>query len=119
MKNQLFITALAILIVLSTQAEVLAEDKNGLQPGKWPTTVESTVSDILLSMTEENRQTIKTTKKEDLIMFHHGWGTGIRNHYGLWRGNKELLESACGKPCHPDDASMIIIEAVWNKLQQN
>ncbi|WP_456753598.1 DUF6794 domain-containing protein [Bradyrhizobium sp. USDA 4461] len=42
-----------------------------------------------------------------------GFGTWIRNRYGLWRGNDKLILSACGFRCHPEDASMKIIEAVW------
>lgn len=41
---------------------------------------------------------------------------GIRNAYGLWGGNQELIISACGGRGQPDDASMRIIEAVWRRL---
>jgi hypothetical protein len=41
----------------------------------------------------------------------------IRNRYGLWRGNDKLILSACGQPCHPDDASMKIIEAIWEEFR--
>jgi len=43
---------------------------------------------------------------------------GIRNSLGLWRGNEKLLESCGqGKRVHPDECSMVIIEAVWTILQ--
>ncbi len=32
--------------------------------------------------------------------------------------SSRLTVSACGQPCHPDDASMRIIEAVWQALQK-
>jgi len=54
--------------------------------------------------------------EEQLIRFHHGWGTGIRNEFGLWKGNKELLADCHAE--HPDDASMVIIQAVWERLQK-
>jgi hypothetical protein len=73
---------------------------------------------IISRLPEKDRLLIKNTAKENLIQYHHGWGTSIRNYYGLWRGNKNLLVSACGEPCHPDDASMKIIEAVWKELQK-
>ncbi len=117
MKNKLLITT-ALLVALSLPIPGLADDKKSLEPGEWPVTVENTVKNILLAMSDEDKQLVKKTSKEDLVKFHHGWGTGIRNHYGLWRGNKKLIESACGKPCHPDDASMLIIEAVWKELQK-
>jgi len=110
---RVFLIALLIIGVPATAQE----NQEVLGPGTWPTTVEATVDDIISALSEKNKETVRTTKREDLIKFHHGWGTGIRNHYGLWRGNSKLLESACGGACHPDDASMIIIEAVWNKLQ--
>jgi uncharacterized protein DUF6794 len=95
-----------------------AQQDDLLGPDRWPTTVEDTVRNILARLPAEDKQRLKTMRKEDLIQFHHGWGTGIRNYYGLRRGNTKLLASACGRPCHPDDASVIIIEAVWQELQR-
>lgn len=60
---------------------------------------------------------MRSTSEDDLIQFHHGWGTGIRNSFGLWRGNTALLESCGAKDIHPDRCSMIIIERVWQRLQ--
>jgi len=108
---------LLLLTLLSFAGPLLAQDEPELGPENWPTTVQATVADILGSLSDEDKATLRKTKKDDLILFHHGWGTGIRNHYGLWRGNDKLIESACGKGCHPDDASMVIIEAVWSALQ--
>ena len=92
-------------------------EPEGLGPDKWPTTVQYSVKDILSRMSEKDKELVRNTKRGDLIMFHHGWGTGIRNYYGLWRGNQKLIESACGRSCHPDDASMVIIRAVWRELK--
>ena len=82
----------------------------------WPKTVDEAVTNILAEMKDADRARIRDTKKEDLILFHHGWGTGIRNEFGLWRGNTNLM-AACHAD-HPDDASMVIIEAVWQRLQK-
>ena len=108
---------LLLLTLLSFTSPLLAKDAPELGPENWPTTVQAAAADILSSLSDENKATLRKTKKDDLIMFHHGWGTGIRNHYGLWRGNDKLIETACGKGCHPDHASMVIIEAVWSALQ--
>jgi hypothetical protein len=89
-----------------------------LGPENWPTTLSATVNDIIALLSDEGKETLRKTKREDLIEFHFGWGMEIRNYYGLWRGNNKLLESACGKPCHPDDATMVIIEKVWEALQK-
>ena len=72
----------------------------------------------MMEMSDKDKQLIRKTKKNDLIQFHFGWGMGIRNGFCLWGGNTNLLKSACGgSECHPDDASMRIIEAVWKKLR--
>ena len=111
--------ALALLLSIANCGISHAQDKGErpLGPENWPTTVQATVADLLSALPEEDKDAIRNTKKDDLIQYHHGWGTGIRNHYGLWRGNQALIKDACGKPCHPDDASMVIIEAVWQALQ--
>ena len=67
-------------------------------------------------MSAEDKEFVRNTKKGDLIKFHHGWGTGIRNEFGLWGLNNVLLEDTGER--HPDDASMVIIEAVWKELQK-
>ena len=102
---------LPLLLVLSAATQAFAQEEPELGPDHWPTSVQAAVADIVKSLSDEDKATLRKTRKSDLIQFHHGWGTGIRNHYGLWRGNDKLIESACGKGCHPDDASMVIIEA--------
>ena len=83
----------------------------------WPKTVEEAVAHTLRSMSDEDKKLVRETPEDELIgRFHHGWGTGIRNSFGLLRGNTELLAS-CGSPDNADSASSVIIQAVWKKLQ--
>jgi len=102
---------LSIAIILCmTIGSAKAEEK------AYPHSIGLAVESIIEIMSEEDKLTIKNTDKLDLIQFHHGFGTGIRNSLGLWRGNNKLIVEACGKPCHHDDASGVIIYAVWCKL---
>jgi len=83
----------------------------------WPSTLKLAVEWSIFSMSEEDRRAVRETKQKDLIRFQRGWGTEIRNRYGLWRGNTDLLAD-----CHTEDpvvASMVIIEAVWLKLKES
>ena len=108
-----FIFALAACAKAQNKAPVKSESS-------LPLTVEQAVDQIISDMSEEDEKRVKDTPFSDLIQYHHGWGTGIRNSFGLWRGNTELLKSACGsEDCHPDDASMEIIFGVWNRLNGN
>ena len=94
--------------------------EEGSDANELPSSLEEAVDDIVSELSEEDKETVKETSFGDLIRYHHGWGTGIRNSLGLWRGNIELLKSACGsEQCHPDDASMEIIYGVWNILNGN
>lgn len=90
---------------------------------KWPTTCEEAVAWIVRDLDTESKELVRNTSREDLIRFHHGWGTSIRNSFGLWQGNRALfdscMEGAQGEEFHPDTVSMIIIERVWEALQDN
>ena len=90
----------------------MSDEKNT----KLPETVDEAVSQILDRMSENDKKTLKNTKKEDLKKFHFGWGMGIRNGFGLWNPDSPLLKSMGG--VYPDDASGVIIEVVWKKLQE-
>jgi hypothetical protein len=83
-------------------------------------TFEGVVADVLAKLEDQSKERLRGTSKNDLIMFHHGWGTGIRNHYKLW-SNRVLLQSCAeragyGDFIHPDSASMLIIKAVWEAV---
>lgn len=83
---------------------------------RWPRTVVEAVDTIISAMPLEDKIRVKNTPRHLLtFVFHHGWGTGIRNDFGLWRGNLELLESC--RRFDPDSASGVIMEAVWDRLQ--
>ena len=69
---------------------------------------------------------MRAMPKDDPLRFHRGWRTGIRNAFGLWKGNRALLASCAararrgyGSVAFPDDAAMVIIDAVWQRLQEN
>jgi hypothetical protein len=95
------------------------DEPSVLPPEEWPTTVEATVADIISGMSESDKETVRKTNRDDLIQFHFTWGMGIRNHYGLLRGNEELLRDACGNHwlLDADEASHRIMEAVWDALE--
>lgn len=99
----------------------------------WPQTVDEAVDeavDVLVgALSEQDKQRIRAMRRDDLIQFHFGWGMSIRNAFGLWGGNAALMRACAewrygaGKGSdaafiHLDDASSVIIEAVWQRLQR-
>ena len=59
-----------------------------------PTKLQEIVSDVIEDMSESLKATFRDTTEDNLIAFHKTLGAE-----------------------HPDDASMIIIRAVWQQLQ--
>lgn len=84
----------------------------------WPRTLAEAVEKIITTMPKEDAPVIMKTPRKELSKYHHSWGKRIRNAFGLWKGNPWLTKSVCGEECHPDEVSMKIIEAVWDKLQK-
>ncbi len=79
----------------------------------FPRTVSEAIDRILSVMNEFNKARLREMRRDDLSGLHISLGLGIRNEFGLWRGNKKLLAS-CGLA---GDASSVIIEALWRRLQ--
>lgn len=104
------------LVTMWIATEWPKTDRELLSQENWPVTVEQVVRDLLPRMTPFEKAEVIFTRKRDLFVLHFGLGLWIRNGYGLWRGNEKLIFSACGFRCHPDEASMKIIEAVWEAL---
>jgi hypothetical protein len=72
-------------------------------------------------LSPEDQATIKQWEKGEMVgRCHFSLGLWIRNNFGLWGGNSDLMAScAGGKPrgyMDPDTASGIILEALWDRL---
>ena len=78
--------------------------------GACPRTIDQAVARLISEMNDADKRRLRKTQKGSLISFHDVWGTGIRNQFGLWRGNTNLM-AACGAN-ELDQASMVIIQAV-------
>jgi uncharacterized protein DUF6794 len=84
----------------------------------YPRTVEEAVERPLSEMSDENKRTLRELPEGDLVgATHFGLGMYIRNQFGLWGKNAELMK-ACGA-YDPHDASSVIIRALWRRLNQN
>lgn len=82
-----------------------------------PNSVQEAVDYMIAVLDRDEKELIRTADEADLGQFHFGLGTGIREAFNLWHGNEELLKSCGSERMHPDDAAMVIIEALWRRLQ--
>jgi hypothetical protein len=80
-----------------------------------PLTVAMAVRILIGILDEASLLRIASVRQEDLIDLHVSVGGWVRNYFGLWKQAGDLYE-ACGS-VHPDDASMVIVGALWFALQ--
>ncbi|MDH4197730.1 MAG: hypothetical protein OEW05_10010 [Candidatus Aminicenantes bacterium] len=87
---------------------------------RYPRTLAEAVDKLMATMSDEDRRALKATPREELIGHHLGLGSYIRNEFGLWKEESELLHSLTpgSSPEDPDDASLTILEALWTRLQR-
>ena len=111
------VLTLGILMGCSENVAQVVEPEQVAQMD-WPMTCDGAVTRLTTQLPESEKENLAAMKRSDLILLHHGFGTGIRNEFGLWGGNLALIQSCSGKRnAHPDDVSMIIIERLWDSLQ--
>ena len=86
---------------------------------EYPKTVHEAVNRLVLDLSEWDKLAVQNTPEEDLGTLHMTLGNYIRNELGLWRNNEELLNDCLpeGGERKADDASSVIIKALWKSLQ--
>ena len=86
-----------------------------------PTTLDEAVGVLLATLGDKDLSEIAQMSFNDLINLHFGLGQWVRNNLGLWDANSPLMEAirVHSPGTHPDDASTVIIEALWHRLQES
>ena len=88
----------------------------------FPKTVAQAVKRLKRELPLEDKGNIKDMQEDDLSGLHISLGVYIRNEFGLWSGNNELMESCRSvsgvDELHVDSASTVIISELWRQLQK-
>lgn len=86
---------------------------------QYPKSIKEAVGLLSSELSEKDKQAIRNIAEQELSLLHLNLGNYIRNEFGLWGNNEELLKACC--PDHSlrnaDDASMVIIRALWWAFQ--
>ena len=85
---------------------------------QWLATIDEADGVVIATLSDDDKARIAATSKPDLIGLQFGLGTWIRNNLGLWHGNERLMQATMmhDPSIDADDASMVIVEAVWRRL---
>ena len=65
---------------------------------QWPRTLEEAVRISILTMTVKEKDMLRNTTEEDLVLFHCNWAVNMRNEFGLWDGTERVWHGAVGSP---------------------
>ncbi len=86
-------------------------------------TIAEAVDQLQNWLSTDQISTFVAKSEEDLADYHFGLGLRIRNEFGLWDPQSSLLqdyqasEGTSGGPFLPDEASMLILHALWRHLR--
>jgi len=104
------------VFALMLQTPATRADVRPLPQSQWPHTVAAAVPLVLAVMSPTQRFIIRDTPKENLPLFQGEWGDDIEHLLGLDKGNSALVTAACAAPCPIDQATLKVMEAVWDAL---
>jgi hypothetical protein len=87
-----------------------------------PRTVYEAVDDLIFKLPLKDKTTIANMTEQEIASLHFSLGNFIRNKYGIWDGNKELI-SNCQfllkkDTIHEDEVSSLIIKKLCEKLRK-
>jgi len=85
----------------------------------WPATFDEAVRELISKLTLKDKTLIANMSEDDLTGLHPTLGGYIRERFGLWSGNKTLMQSCrieSGEEISEDEASAVIIRELWKRL---
>jgi len=81
-----------------------------------PTDLDDCFSEMKKMLPAETVEKMKAGPEKDMIKYHFGLGTWMRNNWGLWGGSR--LRDYFNKLGlhHPDDMSSVVLYSFWRHL---
>jgi hypothetical protein len=87
-----------------------------------PKTVDEAVKRLISDMSLKDSTIVANMAEIELSLLHANLGEYIRNEFGLWSGNQDLMTSCCffakKEKVQEDEASSIIIGELWKRLRK-
>ncbi len=86
----------------------------------WPRTIDEAIDKLILKYSGEDLKMIKTMDWIEFNNKYNSYGSiaqWIRNYFGLYRGNYDLLLDCDTKEANADNVSSIIVYKLWEKIK--
>lgn len=117
----LFTLSLILILALGGMAQDKSKitptpDQNALFKGYVPKDLEDAFIELMRMLSPALLNEIKLKSEKDMIEYHHGLGTWLRNNWGLWAGSRLAQYFRQLGINHPDDMSGIILTSFWRHL---
>jgi hypothetical protein len=111
-----------VVTILERAIQILRDEENQtVSKPKQPETVKEAVEILVSELPLKNKTAIANMDEEDLTNLYFSLGRSIRNSF-LYPRNEQLLESCRSlskdKYLHWEQASLVIIRALWKKLRE-
>jgi glutathione peroxidase-family protein len=118
-------TLLTLLLILILGLGSMAQDKSKITPTPdstapfkvyIPKDLEDAFIELKKMLSPALLNEIRLKSEKDMIEYHHGFGTWLRNNWGLWAGSRLAQYFRQSGIKHPDDMSGIILTSFWRHL---
>jgi len=121
-----------VVIILEKVVQILTDEGRKSQvvlkhpdkgrPSTPPTTVQEAVDRLIDELSLKDKATIASMVEHDLATLQTNLGAYIGSQFGIWSGNRELLDScsviSLDAHRHPDFAPSVIIKKLWKCLRE-
>ncbi len=82
-----------------------------------PRTLDECFTSLKKMLSARDLRRLRSGSEADMVKYHHGFGTGLRNSWGLWGGSPLAQYFNAMGIHHPDDMSGIILVSFWRHLK--
>lgn len=116
-------TMLAALSAVLALSSVITPPHAGVPPvhrvlaaDDVPRTLEECFVVLTKNLAPEDIERMRSGPEDDMVLYHHGLGTWIRNSWGLWKQGPLYQYFYRMGLRHPDDMSGVILTSFWRYL---
>ena len=104
-----------------TIAQPLVHESEGSQKEHYPLTVNDAITRLKGALPLKDRALMANMQPDELDRLRSGLGEYIKQHFGLYTGNRALLQSCADRGTLlrplPEEACAVILRALWEDLQ--